>query len=119
MVKRKKARWGYNAAERWCVDCGINPRPGTNRYTLPAISSPFWGNHMLSAWNVENSERALQKMGSRYLCAESVGNLRGQSRSVQRLTEHGEKGPDCELNRLNEEPEDVRCGEAQLPIAMR
>lgn len=37
MVKRKKAKWGYNATERWCVDCGINPRPGTNRYTAGNI----------------------------------------------------------------------------------
>ena len=73
---------------------------------------------MLSVWNVENSERALQKTGNSYLCAKSVGDLRGHSRSVRRLTEQGEKGPDCELNRLNEEPEDVRCG-AQLPKAMR
>jgi hypothetical protein len=33
MVKRKKNKWGPKAKERWCVDCGINPQPGTNRYT--------------------------------------------------------------------------------------
>jgi hypothetical protein len=33
MVKRKKAKWMENRWDRWCVDCGINPRPGTNRYT--------------------------------------------------------------------------------------
>ncbi|KAJ5614582.1 hypothetical protein N7528_008236 [Penicillium herquei] len=37
MVKRKKAKGGHNAKERWCVDCGINPRPGTNRYTAGNI----------------------------------------------------------------------------------
>lgn len=37
MVKRKKAKWGFKATERWCVDCGINPRPGTNRYTAGNI----------------------------------------------------------------------------------
>ncbi|PGH19077.1 hypothetical protein AJ79_00111 [Helicocarpus griseus UAMH5409] len=38
MVKKKKAKFGYDAVNRWCVDCGINPRPGTNRYTA--------GNHI-------------------------------------------------------------------------
>ncbi|KAJ6059925.1 hypothetical protein N7444_002857 [Penicillium canescens] len=108
MVKRKKAKWGCKATERWCVDCGINPRPGTNRYTAGNII----GNHLLSAWNVANSEWAPQKTGTRYLYAKSVGDLREQSRSVLRLTEHGMKGPVCELNRLNEEPEDVRWGSA-------
>lgn len=37
MVKRKKAKWGCKATERWCVDCGINPRAGTNRYTAGNI----------------------------------------------------------------------------------
>lgn len=37
MVKRKKAKWGCNATERWCVDCGISPQPGTNRYTAGNI----------------------------------------------------------------------------------
>ena len=37
MLKRKKAKWGDNATERWCVDCGITPRPGTNRYTAGNI----------------------------------------------------------------------------------
>lgn len=32
MVKKKKGKWSTNAADRWCVDCGLNPRPGTNRY---------------------------------------------------------------------------------------
>lgn len=37
MVKRKKAKLRDNATERWCVDCGLNPRPGTNRYTAGNI----------------------------------------------------------------------------------
>ncbi|KAJ5479400.1 hypothetical protein N7530_004909 [Penicillium desertorum] len=37
MVKRKKGKMGVNATERWCVDCGLNPRPGTNRYTAGNI----------------------------------------------------------------------------------
>lgn len=37
MVKRKKAKLRYNAKQRWCVDCGLNPRPGTNRYTVGNI----------------------------------------------------------------------------------
>lgn len=32
MVKKKKAKWMDKRWNRWCVDCGINPRPGTNRY---------------------------------------------------------------------------------------
>ncbi|OJD25928.1 hypothetical protein ACJ73_02704 [Blastomyces percursus] len=39
MVKKSKSKWGYNDVDRWCVDCGINPRPGTNRYTR--------GNHIV------------------------------------------------------------------------
>lgn len=38
MIKREKAKWGFDVRDRWCVDCGINPRPGTNRYTT--------GNHI-------------------------------------------------------------------------
>lgn len=37
MVKKKKAKWGCKATERWCVDCGIHPRRGTNRYTAGNI----------------------------------------------------------------------------------
>ncbi|KAJ5894621.1 hypothetical protein N7495_006312 [Penicillium taxi] len=37
MVKRKKSKWGEKVTERWCVDCGIKPRPGTNRYTAGNI----------------------------------------------------------------------------------
>lgn len=36
-LKGKKNKWGPKATERWCVDCGINPRPGTNRYTAGNI----------------------------------------------------------------------------------
>ncbi|KAJ5312242.1 hypothetical protein N7508_003072 [Penicillium antarcticum] len=34
MIKRKKAKWGPGATDRWCVDCGLHPQPGTNRYTV-------------------------------------------------------------------------------------
>lgn len=37
MVKREKAKGGSNAMARWCVDCGLNSRPGTNRYTANNI----------------------------------------------------------------------------------
>jgi hypothetical protein len=37
MVKRQKAKWGDNSTERWCVECGLNPRLGTNRYTAGNI----------------------------------------------------------------------------------
>ncbi|CAG8299373.1 unnamed protein product [Penicillium nalgiovense] len=37
MVKRKKAKLRDNATQRWCVDCGLKPRPGTNRYTVGNI----------------------------------------------------------------------------------
>lgn len=33
MVKKKRARSGVDAGKRFCVDCGINPRRGTTRYT--------------------------------------------------------------------------------------
>lgn len=32
MVKKKRAKWGCNCSDRFCVDCGISPRPGTQRY---------------------------------------------------------------------------------------
>ncbi|KAJ6118813.1 hypothetical protein N7471_013433 [Penicillium samsonianum] len=38
MIKKEKSKWGRDARDRWCVDCGIDPRPGTNRYTA--------GNHI-------------------------------------------------------------------------
>lgn len=46
MVKRKKAKLvGSNRWDRWCVDCGINPRPGTNRYAagnlIVILGEPF------------------------------------------------------------------------------
>ena len=37
MVKRTKAKRMENCRDRWCVDCGINPRPGTNRYNAGNI----------------------------------------------------------------------------------
>ncbi|KAL2783322.1 hypothetical protein BJX66DRAFT_318743 [Aspergillus keveii] len=33
MIRRKKAKFGVDAGKRFCVDCGINPRQGTTRYT--------------------------------------------------------------------------------------
>jgi hypothetical protein len=36
-VKRKKAKWGYKATERWYINYSINPRLGTNRYTAGNI----------------------------------------------------------------------------------
>ncbi|CAI7568657.1 unnamed protein product [Penicillium pancosmium] len=45
MVKKKKSKWGPKATERWCVDCGLNPRPGTNRYApnniIVILGKPF------------------------------------------------------------------------------
>ncbi|PGG95186.1 hypothetical protein GX51_08308 [Blastomyces parvus] len=32
MVVKKRRKGEYTAADRFCVDCGINPRPGTTRY---------------------------------------------------------------------------------------
>ncbi|RJE24052.1 hypothetical protein PHISCL_03588, partial [Aspergillus sclerotialis] len=33
MVKKRKAKFAVEAMKRFCVECGINPRPGTTRYT--------------------------------------------------------------------------------------
>lgn len=33
MVKRKRAKFAVDAKKRFCVDCGVNARPGTTRYT--------------------------------------------------------------------------------------
>lgn len=38
MTKKEKAKWGLDVINRWCVECGIKPLPGTNRYTA--------GNHI-------------------------------------------------------------------------
>ncbi|KAI9371065.1 hypothetical protein BJX61DRAFT_512828 [Aspergillus egyptiacus] len=32
MIRKKKAKFAVDAGKRFCVDCGINPRPGTTRY---------------------------------------------------------------------------------------
>ncbi|KLJ11827.1 hypothetical protein EMPG_13029 [Blastomyces silverae] len=32
MVEKRKGKGGSYRGNRWCLDCGINPRPGTNRY---------------------------------------------------------------------------------------
>lgn len=34
MIRKKKAKLAVDAEKRFCVDCGINPRQGTTRYTL-------------------------------------------------------------------------------------
>ncbi|QKX62543.1 uncharacterized protein TRUGW13939_09704 [Talaromyces rugulosus] len=37
MVRKKKARSAIDAGKRFCVDCGINPREGTTRYTRGSL----------------------------------------------------------------------------------
>jgi hypothetical protein len=46
MVKRKKTKWGCKATERWCVDCGIYPRQGTNRYAPSNIITILGKRHI-------------------------------------------------------------------------
>ncbi|KAL4786851.1 hypothetical protein BJX76DRAFT_320381, partial [Aspergillus varians] len=33
MVKKKRAKFAVDAVGRFCVECGINPRQGTTRYS--------------------------------------------------------------------------------------
>ncbi|KAM6513965.1 hypothetical protein FALCPG4_015151 [Fusarium falciforme] len=49
MRKGKRGRWGSRPSSRFCIDCGLNPRPDTTRYT-PGSTIIIGGKRFIKCW---------------------------------------------------------------------
>ena len=60
MIKSKRNRGREHAAGRWCIDCGISPRPGELRYCLGNAICIF-GDLFVICWTCGNLKKGARK----------------------------------------------------------